>query len=190
MFSPRGMELERGCVARGGRTLWESIALLRSELDGWERRTGRRARLAGFSAHYNTSLASHERAWVTSARLNALARTLTYILPAPVMLLATNRRSTGVGVRPRRNRIEVTVDFTPDPALMIAAAALSVGIVRDVMSWQSWTRDAVAREVPAIRGFTPMRHTSRKGWLARWDCYPRNPFACDVDAQPWETITP
>src|SRR4051812_686503 len=181
------MELERGCMARAGRTLWESIAVLRQELDGWQQATGRSARLAGFSAHYNTSLASHERAWLPFTRLNALARTLTYVLPAPVMLLATNRRSTGVGVRPRRNRLEITVDFTPDPALMIAAASLSVGIVREMMTWRSWTREAIEREVPVIRGFTPMRHTSRKGWLARWDCYPRNPFVCDIDAQAWDT---
>jgi hypothetical protein len=103
------------------------------------------------------------------------------------MLLATNRQSTGVGVRPRRHRIEITVDFTPDPALMIAAASLAVGIARDMMTWRSWTREAIAREVPVVLGFTPMPHTSRKGWLARWDCYPRNPFVCDIDAQAWET---
>ena len=32
-----------------------------------------------------------------------------------------------------------------------------------------------------------MRHTSRKGWLARWDCYDRNPFTSDVDASDWTT---
>jgi hypothetical protein len=32
-----------------------------------------------------------------------------------------------------------------------------------------------------------MPHTSRKGWLARWDCYPRSPFACDVDGDTWDT---
>jgi hypothetical protein len=181
------MELERGCMARAGRSLWESIGLLRDELDRWQRRTGRGARLAGFSAHYNTSLASTERPRMAHARLARLARALTYMLPAPVMLLATNRRSTGVGVRPRRHRVEVTVDFTPDPALMIAAGTLAVGIVRDVMTWPSWSIAALEREVPVIRGFTPMRHTSRKGWLARWDCYERNPFLSEVDAPDWPT---
>src|SRR5688572_13667458 len=114
------MELERGCMARAGRSLWESIALVRSELDGWERARGRRTRLVGFSTHYNVSLAASERGSMTSARLNGVARALTSVLPAPVMLLATNRRSTGVGVRPRPHRLEVTADFTPDPALMIA----------------------------------------------------------------------
>jgi len=37
------------------------------------------------------------------------------------MLLATNRESTGVGVRPRGDRIEITADFTPDPTMMVAA---------------------------------------------------------------------
>jgi hypothetical protein len=181
------MELERGCMARAGRSLWESIALLRGELDRWEQRHRRSARLTGFSAHYNTSIASTERRGLPHRRLNRLARALTYILPAPVMLLATNRRSTGVGVRPRRHRVEITADFTPDPALMAATGALVVGIVRDVMTWPAWSRTALEREVPVIREFLPMRHTSRKGWLARWDCYARNPFTCDIDADAWAT---
>ncbi|HYT67681.1 MAG TPA: hypothetical protein VEL51_14725 [Vicinamibacterales bacterium] len=181
------MELSRGCMARAGRSLWESIALVRGELDEWERRTGREARLAGFSAHYNTSLARRERHTLPHSRLNRLARALTFVLAAPVMLLATNRRSTGVGVRPRRHRLEITADFTPDPALMIATGSLTLGIVRDVMTWRSWDRDALEREVPVINGFTPMRHTSRRGWLARWDCYPNNPFTSDIDASIWDT---
>src|SRR5918997_5209102 len=43
------IEIERGCAARAGRSLWESILYLRGELDHWERRTGREARLVGFS---------------------------------------------------------------------------------------------------------------------------------------------
>jgi len=181
------MELERGCMARAGRSLWEGIAFLRAELDRWERDTGRRARLMGFSAHYNMSLGSGERSAVGHARLNHLARALTYVLPAPVMILATNRRSTGVGVRPRRNRVEVTADFTPDASLMIATGSLIVGIVREMMTWPSLTPESVARQVPVIRDFTPTRHTSRRGWLARFDCYAANPFACDVDEATWET---
>jgi hypothetical protein len=29
-------------------------------------------------------------------------------------------------------------------------------------------------------------HTSRKGWLARFDSYPRNPFTCDIDDPVWQ----
>jgi hypothetical protein len=181
------MELERGCMARAGRSLWESIAIVRSALDRWERATGRRARLTGFSTHYNMSLAADERAVVTAQKLNRIARALTYILPAPVMLLAANRRSTGVGVRPRPHRIEVTADFTPDPAMMIAAGSLIAGITREVLTWRAWTAHDVARRVPVVAGFAPMRHTSRRGWLARFDCYRSNPFACDVDTTMWRT---
>ena len=181
------MELARGCMATAGRSLWESIALVRDELDAWQQQSGRTARLVGFSAHYNTSLARGERRRLPHARLEGLARALTYVLPAPVMLLATNRRSTGVGARPRRHRIEITADFTPDPALMIAAGSLILGIVREVMTWPSWNREALEREIPVINGFAPMKHTSRRGWLARWDCYPVNPFTSDVDAATWHT---
>src|SRR6185503_7522819 len=142
--------LERGCMARAGRSLWESIAFLRDELDRWERSTGRQARLVGFSTHYNLSLAAEERSRITAARLGQLARALTYVLPAPVMMLATNRRSTGVGIRPRPHRIEVTADFTPDSSLMIAAGSLIVGIVREMLTWPSYTRPALEREVPVI----------------------------------------
>ena len=35
------IEIDRGCGARGTRSLWESLGFLRAELDGWERRSGR-----------------------------------------------------------------------------------------------------------------------------------------------------
>src|SRR5436309_3220020 len=49
------IELGRGCAARAGRSLWESIRFLRTELDAWEAEHGRTVHLAGFSAHYNIS---------------------------------------------------------------------------------------------------------------------------------------
>jgi hypothetical protein len=182
------IELERGCIARAGRSLWESICFIRGELDAWEQRTGRRARLAGFSTHYNVSIdpppgdggPSRPRRSAEARRRDALARLLTYVLPAPVMLLATNRESTGVGVRPRGDRIEITADFTPDPTMMVAAGSLVTGIIREVAQWPSFDLAALRRRgLPRVRGFSPMPHTSRKGWLARFDCYPVNPFRSD-----------
>jgi len=178
------IELERGCVARAGRSLWESICLVRSELDGWESRTGHSARLTGFSTHYNVSIDAESR--VDSRSLDALGRLLTYIVAPPVMVLALNRQSTGVGVRPRGDRIEVTADFTPSSTLMVAAGSLITGIVREVASWRSFAPAELSRRgLPIIRGFQPMRHTSRRGWLARVDCYPANPITSDVDAKIW-----
>ena len=49
------IEIERGCGARGTRSLWESLGFLREELDGWEDRHERDVRLVGFSTHYNVS---------------------------------------------------------------------------------------------------------------------------------------
>jgi hypothetical protein len=111
------------------------------------------------------------------------------MLPAPVMLLAANRLSTGVGVRPRGNRVEVTVDFTPDPDLMMAAAALAIAMTLVVLGWEKHGLGELRkRRVPVIAGFRPRRHTSRKGWLARADCFPRNPFQADPGAGDW-TLT-
>lgn len=177
------IELERGCMAHAGRLLWESIAFLRGELDAWERRTGRAVRLAGFSTHYNISVdaTSSSRRW-----LDRLAKLLTYVLPAPAMLLAANRQSNGIGVRPRGDRIEVTADFTPNPALMIAAGSLIAGIVRDVTSWPSHLVSVLReKDIPRFRGFSPMPHTSRKGWLARFDRFPANPMANDPNTALW-----
>jgi hypothetical protein len=182
------IEIERGAAARAGRSLWESILYMREELDDWERRTGREIRLTGFSTHYNVSfeLPLHEQG--RSRTVRKLALLLSYILPAPVMLLATNKRSTGVGVRPRGDRIEITVDFTPSASLMIATGTLIVGIVREVMTWPSFELEMLERMgLPVIAGYRPMKHTSRKGWLARNDCYPADPFAADVDEATWRT---
>jgi hypothetical protein len=42
-------------------------------------------------------------------------------------------------------------------------------------------------DIPIIRGFHPMPHTTRKGWLARFDCFPENPFTCEIDEDRWPT---
>jgi hypothetical protein len=180
------IEIERGCAARAGRSLWEAILEVRSSLDRWETRSGRDAALVGFSTHYNISfeLPAHEQ--VEAKTIDKLALLLAYILPVPVMLLAANRRSTGIGVRPRGNRIEITADFTPSPSLMIATGTLLVGIVRETMRWPSFELDMLERmRIPVIAGFAPIPHTSRHGWLARSTCFPENPFTSDVDDPRW-----
>ena len=177
------MELERGTPVRAGRSLWENIEFVRGELDRWEQRDGRRLNLAGFSTHYNLSVDAG-----SARRLDRLARLLTYILPAPAMLLTANRRSTGIGVRPRVTRIEVTADFTPDAALQVAAATLITGIVRQVARWPSWSlAELRRRRLPRITGFAPRPHTSRRGWLAKDDCYAWSPFTTSPDAAVWAT---
>ncbi|MEP6732009.1 MAG: hypothetical protein ABJE10_15285 [bacterium] len=181
------IEIARGCAARATRALWESLGFLRNELDAWEISSQRTVRLVGFSAHYNVSfdIAPSERTNGRSAE--QLAYLLTHVLAAPVMLLAANRRSTGVGVRPRSNRIEITADFTPDAALMAATATLIVGIVRDVMSWPDYSlAQLAAHGVPIVHGFVPAPHSSRKGWVAKHSSYPANPFTADVDEDRWE----
>jgi hypothetical protein len=181
------IEIERGCAARAGRSLWEAIRFIRGELDAWDRQHGTDSRLVGFSAHYNVSF-DEPPDGRRSHGIEELAHMLTFALPAPVMLLATNRLSTGVGVRPRKDRIEITVDFTPSPSLMIATATLIVGIVREAMTWPRFDlAELDARGIPVIRGFNPVPHTSRQGWLARFSCYPENPFTCDIDKAMWDT---
>jgi hypothetical protein len=181
------IEIESGCGIRAGRSLWESIHLVREGLGRWEARTGRRAALAGFSTHYNISF-DGQGGSRSGRSVDDLALLLAYILPSPVMVLATNRASTGVGVRPRGNRIEVTADFTPSAPLHVATATLITGIVRAVMQWKTFGLEMLAdHRIPRIAGFRPMPHTSRRGWLARFDCYPQNPFTADIDERIWAT---
>ena len=182
------IEITRGCGARGTRSLWESLTFLRNELDAWEDRTGRDIRLVGFSAHYNVSFEVPASERTHGRSVEQLAWLLTHVLAAPVMLLAANRRSTGVGVRPRGNRIEITADFTPDAALMAATATLIVGIVRKVMTWSSYGLEQLdAHAVPVVSGFVPVPHSSRMGWVAKYSCFPENPFTADVDSAKWTT---
>jgi hypothetical protein len=176
------IELEAGCCVRGVRSLWEQIEFVRKEIDAWEEAHQCRVRLEGFSTHYNISIPAprHGDLW-------NLARVLTYLLHPPVMLLAANRRSSGVGVRPRGNRLEVTVDFTPDPALMMATTTFIVAAILEVLAWPEVSLDELKRRgIPIITGFAPMKHTSRKGFLARFDCFPKNPFAADPNAAEWK----
>lgn len=181
------IEIERGCAARAGRSLWEAILEVRRSLDAWEEKTGRSARLVGFSAHYNVSFELTRDEQGASRTVEKLALLLAHVLPVPVMLLATNRQSTGVGVRPRGDRIEVTVDFTPSAALMIATGTLIVGIIREVMKWPTFDLGELeANGIPVIDGYAPVPHTSRQGWLAHATGYPASPFEADVDRDLWQ----
>jgi len=184
------IEIDKGCAARAGRSLWESIRYLRTELDEWEKQHGHDVELSGFSTHYNVSFNAPGRDRAPHRSVGKLALLLTYILPTPVMLLAANRRSTGIGVRPRGNRVEVTADFTPDASLMIATATLCVGIIKAVMRWPTYELSELSRyerELPMIRGLKPVPHSSRKGWSAKYTCYPENPFVQDIDEPMWRT---
>ncbi|MGH7486263.1 MAG: hypothetical protein ACREMY_11790, partial [bacterium] len=169
------IELAPHSTARMVRNLWEQIGFVREQLTKWEKANGHTVRLKAYSAHFNISYEVPKHEQSTMRNEKALALLLAYILPVPVMLVASNRRSTGVGVRPRGGRIEVTVDFTPDPNLMIAAATLIVGIVRDVMSWPSYDLAMLDRlPVPVVAGVVPGKHTTRKGWLSKDFHYPQS----------------
>jgi hypothetical protein len=178
------IELERGAPSQAGRSLWEGIYTVRERLDDWCDRACRDARLVGFSAHYNLSAPDLG----DGARIGRMAYLLVHLLAFPVMLLAANRRSTGVGVRPRPGRIEVTVDFTPDPALTIATAATIAAAVLEVASWDRHEPGELERRgYPVVAGFRPVPHTSRKGWLARHSCFEPDPFRTRPDEAAWRT---
>jgi hypothetical protein len=181
------IEIDAGCAVRAGRTLWEQIEFIRGELDAWQSAHGHQVRLEGFSTHYNVSVPFGRP--LSPARLRQAARMLTYLLHPPVMLLAANKLSTGVGVRPRGDRLEVTADFTPDPELVIATASLVTGIILAVLEWPAHSLAELARRnFPIISGFRPCKHSSRQGFLARHFCFPRNPFTADVNAADWRLL--
>src|ERR1700747_1267169 len=105
------VELDRGCCYRATRLLWEQIRYLRRELDHWAKRHKCHCTLQGFSTHYNFSFPSTHKSELRNAR--KLAYLLAHILPVPVILLATNRQSSAVGVRPLRLRLGATTVFEP-----------------------------------------------------------------------------
>jgi hypothetical protein len=182
------IELAPSATARMVRNLWEQIGFVRDQLTNWGHKTGHTVRLKAYSSHYNISYEIPKSQQNRHRNEKALALLLAYILPVPVMLVASNRRSTGVGVRPRGSRIEVTVDFTPDPGLMIAAAALIVGIVREVMTWPSYDLSMLDKlAIPVIADVVPGKHTTRKGWLTKDFHYHTSPYTSDVNAPLWRT---
>ena len=179
------IELAPQCTARVVRSLWEAIAFVRDQLDQWEQRSGRTVRLQAFSSHFNISFELERAERNRNRTIQKLAFLLAHLLPVPIIVAGLNRRSTAIGVRPRRDRIEITLDFTPDPGLMAATAALIVGVTRDVISWPSYRLEDA--NVPLIAGVEPAKHPSRNGWVVRDYHFPRNPFTSDPDEVIWET---
>jgi hypothetical protein len=180
------IELAPQCTARVVRSLWEQLGFVRDQLDRWEQRNERRVRLAAFSCHFNISYEVPREERNRNRTIQKLALLLAHLLPVPVFVIGANRRSTGLGVRPRRDRIEITMDFTPDPGLMAATTALIVGIVRDVIEWPSYRLEELqAREIAIVDGVTPGKHATRNGWITRAVHFQRDPFATPVDDEVW-----
>jgi hypothetical protein len=182
------IEIAPQCTARVVRSLWEQIGFVRDELTKWEQRSGKRVRLEAFSCHFNVSYEVPREERNRNRTIQKLALLLAHLLPVPVIVTGANRRSTGIGVRPRRDRIEITLDFTPDPGLAAATAALIAGIVREVIGWESYNLSILDDlELPLPAGVEPGKHVTRKGWLTRDFHYPRSPFTTDPDEAVWQT---
>ena len=182
------IEIAPQCTARVVRSLWEQIGFVRDQLDKWETQNGRHVRLQAFSLHVNISFELDREERSRDRTVQKLAMLLIHLLPVPIIVAGANRRSTGIGVRPRRERIELTMDFTPDPGLMAAMVALIVGIVREVITWDSYRVDVLAEHgIPALIAVKPGKHPTRNGWILRDFHFPRNPFTSDIDAQSWPT---
>jgi hypothetical protein len=179
------VELEPGCCYRATRLLWEQIHFVGEELRRWARRNKCNARLQGFSTHYNFSFQSEHASPVRDAR--RLGHLLAHILPAPVILLAANRNSTAVGVRPRGKRIEVTADFTPDAALMLATCAFIAGVAGVASAWPDYDLSQLGKnKIPQFFPFRLRKHSSRKGWRVTKQSLARDPFASDVNEPIWK----
>ena len=179
------VELEPGCCYRATRSLWEQIRYVRVELDHWAKRNKCQCRLQGFSTHYNFSFPKGRTSNLRNA--TKLAYLLAHILPVPVLLLAANRQSSAVGLRPRRTRIEVTADFTPDPALMLATCAFVAGVVQTVLRWEDFGLRQLNRNgIPRITPFRLRKHSSRRGWRVLADSLRQNPFLSDINAPIWK----
>jgi hypothetical protein len=179
------VELEPGCCYRATRLLWEQIRYLRVELDHWAKRNKCQCRLQGFSTHYNFSFPNARKSKLRNA--TRLACLLAHILPVPVILLAANRKSSAVGVRPRRTRVEVTADFTPDPALMLATCAFVAGALKTVLRWEDFGLRQLNRHgIPRITPFRLRKHSSRRGWRVTADSLAQSPFTADTKAPLWK----
>lgn len=179
------VELEPGCCFRATRLLWEQIQYVGDELRRWGQQHNCKARLQGFSTHYNFSFQSEHASPERDAR--RLGYLLAHILAAPVTLLAANRKSSAVGVRPRGKRIEVTADFTPDAALMLATCAFIAGAAGTVSAWPDYELAQLKEHgIPRFTRFALRKHSSRRGWRMTKQSLVADPFVCDVNAPIWK----
>src|SRR4029078_3738416 len=183
--TPPFIEFEPGCCYRATRLLWEQIRYLRRELGHWAKRHRGPSPPHSFSAHYNLSFPTKRKSKLRNA--TNLAYLLAHILPVPVVLLAANRQSSAAVVRPRGNRIEITVDFTPDPALMLATCAFIAGAMEAVLEWEDFGLRQLRRHgLPRLQRFHLRTTHSRRGWRVTHDSLGRNPFTCDINESVWK----
>ena len=179
------VELQPGCCYRATRLLWEQIRYVRQELDTWGVRNNCRCRLQGFSTHYNFSFPEARRSAARTA--SKLGYLLAHILPLPVALLAANPRSSAVGVRPRGSRVEVTADFTPDAALMLATCGFIAGAVESILHWDDYGRDQLPQhKIPQPVPLRLRKHSSRRGWRVVPSSLRHNPFTADPNKPIWK----
>ncbi|MEA2488246.1 MAG: hypothetical protein QOH21_38, partial [Acidobacteriota bacterium] len=182
------IEIAPQCTGRVVRSVWEQLGFVRDHLDRWEKKTGKDVRLGAFSCHFNISFELHRDERNRNRTIQKLALLLAHLLAVPVIITGANRKSTGIGVRPRRDRIEITLDFTPDPGLMAATTALIVGIVREVITWPSYrVEELAARKIATLAEVTPGKHATRNGWILRDFHFPRSPFTTSIDDASWPT---
>lgn len=181
------IELGPQATARVVRSLWEQIGFIRTQLDAWEQRMARSVSLRAFSCHANISFELDRDDRSRDRTIQKLAVLLATLLPPAIVVTGANRRSTGIGVRPRRDRIEMTMDFTPDPGLMAACIAMITGIARGVIAWPSYRLDEIDRRgLPRLAALHPGKHPTRKGWIARAEHFGRSPFTASIDADEWQ----
>jgi len=182
------IEIAPRCTTRMVRSLWEQIEYLHTHLNRWGTSQGKKVSLRGFSSHFNVSFEIPRADRDADRTIQKLAALLAHIITVPLIVTGTNRRSTGIGVRPRRERLEITLDFTPDASLMLATAALVVGITREVIQWPSYMLSFL-EELPIqlLDEVNPGKHTTRKGWLTKDYHFPVSPFTADVDLRNWKT---
>src|SRR5918911_4040401 len=56
------------------------------------------------------------------------------------------------------------------------------------MTWPTYRLSELrGRDIPVMREFRPVPHSTRKGWTMRYDTFHRNPFQADIDAPVWAT---
>src|SRR5207244_5771297 len=76
----------------------------------------------------------------------------------------------------------------PYRGLMVAAATLIVGIVREVMSWPTYELSVLEKlPIPVVAGVVPGKHTTRKGWLTKDFHYPQSPYTAEINDPIWTT---
>ena len=176
------IEIERGCAARAGPLAVGGAPVHPRRARRLGARKGRRTRAGRLQRRTTTSRSSCRRGRAgqrAASAHRAAAGAAAHLHPAGAGDAAgdqpaVHRRRRAAARRPHRDHRRLHAQLVADDRHRDADRRHRAR--GDALAELRARRARQARGSRSSAASGPCRHTSRKGWLARFDCYPSNPF--------------